>query len=90
LHAKTPEEVWRARRPLTLHERECFQATAEQFRTDARIEKGLPIQVPLTRITQAAVDRVAFSRALVAHDLLLFRRRRIPPRIIWQKLAIEA
>jgi transposase InsO family protein len=89
LHGKTPEEVWQARRPLTSHERECFRATAEQFRTEARIEKGLPAHEPLTRIEQAAVDRVAFSRALVAHDLLLFRRRRIPPPIIWQKVAID-
>jgi transposase InsO family protein len=89
LHGKTPDEVWQARRPLTLHERDCFQATAQQFRTEATIEKGLPTHETLTRIEQAAVDRVAFSRALVAHDLLLFRRRRIPPHIHWQKVAIE-
>ena len=87
LHGATPDQVWQTRRPLTTEERAAFQATVEQFRTEARVERGLPAHGPLTRTEQAAVDRVALRRALVAHDLLLFRRRRIPPRISRPKLA---
>jgi hypothetical protein len=89
LHGLTPEQVWEARPLLTPHERADFLATVNTLRTAARVEQGLPAQEVLTRRKQAAVDRVAFRRALVAHDLLLFRRRRIPPRIRRPKLATE-
>lgn len=89
LHGLTPEQVWQARGSLTAQDRAAFQDTVEQFRTGTRIERGLPAREPLTRTQQAAVDRVALRRALVAHDLLLFRRRRIPPRIGRPKVAIE-
>jgi transposase InsO family protein len=89
LHGLTPDQVWQARGPLTAEDRDRFQATVEQFRTEARVEQGLPAEEPLTRLQQAAVDRVAFRRALVAHDLLLFRRRQIPPRIGRPKVATK-
>jgi len=89
LHGLTPEQVWAARAPVTAQERAAFQATVDRLRTEARVEQDLPAQAVLTRRQQAAVDRVAFRRALVAHDLLVFRRRRIPPRISRPKLATE-
>jgi transposase InsO family protein len=89
LRGATPDEVWQPRRPLTDAERTAFRATVDQFRTEARLERGLPSSESLTRGQQAAVDRVAFRRALVAHDLLLFRRRRIPPQISRPKVATK-
>jgi transposase len=90
LHGQSPQQAWDARTPLTAEERNVFAATLAQCQTEARLERGLHPEQPLTRAQQAAVDRVAFSRALVAHDLLLFRRRRIPPKITRPKLAIQA
>lgn len=89
LAGATPEQVWQARRPLTADERLAFQASVAQFRIEERTQRQLPIEEPLSRTEQAAVDRAAFRRALVAHDLLLFRRRRIPPRITRPKLATK-
>jgi transposase-like protein len=88
LHGRTPQHVWDSRLPLDMDHRERFETTVELRQTEARLELGLAIDEPLTRAEQAAVDRVALSRALVAHDLLLFRRRRIPPRITRPKVAI--
>lgn len=89
LHGLTPEQVWETRPLLTTQERATFQATVHRLRSEARIEQDLAAQEVLPRRQQAAVDRVAFRRALVAHDLLLFRRRRIPPRISRPKLATK-
>jgi transposase InsO family protein len=89
LHGLTPEQVWESRSRLTPTDRAAFQETVEELRTQARLELSRPAQGLLTRGLQATVDRVAFRRALVAHDLLLFRRRRIPPRISRPKLATK-
>jgi transposase InsO family protein len=89
LAGQTPDQVWAARRPLTAAARALFQATVEQFRQDERAARRVPTEAFLTRTEQAAVDRVAIPRALVAHDLLLFRRRRILPRITRPKLATK-
>ena len=89
LHGKTPDQVWDARRQLSMAEHVLFQATVEKFRREERTNRDLPADEPLTRTEQAAVDRVALRRALVAHDLLLFRRRRIPPQIKRPKMATK-
>jgi hypothetical protein len=81
LQGLTPEQVWEARTALAAEERASFQATVEHHRREERSRRGLPMEGVLCRTEQAAIDRVAYRRALVAHDLLLFRRRRIPPRI---------
>jgi transposase InsO family protein len=81
LRGLTPEHVWEARRLLTAEEREAFRVTVEQYRRGEREARRLPVEGLLSRGEEASVDRVAFRRALLAHDLLLFRRRRIPPRI---------
>ena len=88
LRGRTPLEAWQWRRPLTTAEQDQFRATVAQYRTEARHAHGLPIGAPLTRSLQAEVDREAIRRALVAHDLLLFQRRSIPPKITRAKLAI--
>jgi transposase InsO family protein len=89
LNGLTPEHVWEARRLLTAEEREVFGATVEQYRRGEREARRLPAEELLRRREEASVDRVAFRRALVTHDLLLFRRRRIPPRISRPKSAAE-
>jgi transposase InsO family protein len=81
LKGRTPEEVWQSRAALPADSRAAFQITVEQNRREERISRGLSEVDPLSRSEQASVDRVAYRRALVAHELLLFRRRRIPPRI---------
>ena len=81
LHGLTPQQVWDARPPLCPDQRTRFDASVAQFQTEARQQRGLSAREPLTRAEQPSVDRVALRRALVAHDLLLFRRRRIPPPI---------
>ena len=78
LHGATPEEVWHSRPPLTAPERADFRASVAGFQDQARWDQHLPLAGELCRSDQAAVDRIALRRALVAHDLLWFRRRRIP------------
>jgi hypothetical protein len=89
LHGLTPQQVWDARQPLSADERQRFDATLTQLQIEARTERGLTADEPLNRAEQAAVDRAAIRRALVAHELLLFRRRSIPPQITRPKVAIE-
>ena len=89
LKGQTPEEVWESRVALTVDERTAFHATVEQYRTEERNQRGLPADAVLSRTEQARVDRVAYRRALVAHDLLVFRRRRILPRITRPKVTSE-
>jgi hypothetical protein len=89
LKGHTPEQVWESRRALTAEERAAFQATVELYRQDERLGRGLPVEGELNRKQQASVDRVANRRALVAHDLLLFRRRRILPPIKRPKVTSE-
>ena len=50
-----------------------FQAAVEHYRRQERSQRGLPADGVLPRTEQAAMDRAAYRRALVAHDLLLFR-----------------
>src|SRR5207249_11314403 len=76
--AATPEEVWHSRPPRTAPERADFRASVAGFQDQARWDQHLPLAGELCCSDQAAVDRIALRRALVAHDLLWFRRRRIP------------
>jgi transposase InsO family protein len=89
LHGRTPEQVWETRPWLIDDDRAAFQATVEQYRSEERSCRAWPTEKVLSRTEQAAVDRIALRRALVAHDLLLFRRRRIPPQITRPKSAVE-
>jgi transposase InsO family protein len=78
LRGATPDDVWFQRRPLTEYERDLFQVTVRDLQCDVRAEKCLPLIGELSRTDQASVDRIAIRRALVAHDLLVFRRKSIP------------
>jgi transposase InsO family protein len=89
LHGARPDEVWEARQPWTVEERARWQATVAHSRADAWSEKAPLPTAPVDHWTEAAVDRVALRRALVAHDLLWFRRRRIPAQIKRPKTAIR-
>jgi len=90
LHGATPDQAWHARPPLTAEDRAQFQATVARLRIEARQEKGIDLAAELSRVEQAKVDRVALRRALVAHDLLLFRRRTIPAPIERPKVTSRA
>jgi hypothetical protein len=59
----------------------------ERCQAEARQEQGWPADEELSHWDQAAVDRVALQRALVAHDLLWFTRRSIPAPIERPKAA---
>jgi hypothetical protein len=87
LHGSTPQQVWDTRPPLTADDRARFDATLAQYRLEERTHRGWSADASLTRAQQAALDRVALRRALVALDLLVFRRRRILPRITRPKPA---
>lgn len=87
LHGATPNEVWHNRSPLRLAEHDAFLTTLAQLQRQARDTQGLPPLALLSRNDQAAVDRLAIPRALVAHDLLLFRRKTIPAPITRLKVA---
>jgi putative transposase len=87
LGGRTPQEVWQARSPLCPQQQAQFRERVEEERRRERQARGWSEHAPLTRTQQASVDRLAFSRALVAHDLLLFRRRRILPQISRPKSA---
>jgi transposase InsO family protein len=89
LHGRTPADVWQSRSPLCPDEHDHFQVAVAQFRSEERLLHGWTDADELTRTEQATIDRAAFRRALVAHDLLLFRRRRILPPIPKPKPAIN-
>jgi hypothetical protein len=80
LHDPAPNEAWDTRPRRTMEQRDAFQRSVEQYREQARARQDLP-PGPMDHWTEAAVDREALPRALVAHDLLLFTRRSIPARI---------
>jgi transposase InsO family protein len=83
----TPEEAWEARRRWSQAERPSFQETYRCMEREARTQGGIAMDQVLDHYAQAVLDREAIRRALVAHDLLLFRRRRIPLPIPRKKVA---
>jgi hypothetical protein len=74
---------------LSQQQRDQFGATVQRLQDDTRAEKCLPLVGELSRTDQAAVDRVAIRRALVAHDLLVFRRKSIPAPIERPRVTFE-
>jgi hypothetical protein len=72
LRGPTPEEAWQGLQPVGLEERVAFAQSVERLEGEARAEQGYPVEGPLGRVAQAAVDRAAVRRALVAHRLLRF------------------
>jgi transposase InsO family protein len=78
----TPDEAWRARTEGEADERRSLADSLERERREARAEHGGLPGIPLTPWMEASIERVAISRALVACNLLTFRRRRITLPII--------
>jgi transposase InsO family protein len=66
----TPDEVWQGRRALSAVERAAFQETVRREEDQARREAGCPVGVVHNPAVQAALNRVALRRALMAHGLL--------------------
>lgn len=75
LHGPVPEETWQAREPLMPEERRSFSQSVHQLEQEARQEQGYALATSLEPMAQAAVNRVALQRALVAHNLLYIRLR---------------
>ena len=78
LQGQTPADAWASRSAITDSERVCFELTVNRQRSMARSELGLEQETQLNHWEDSAVDRKAIERALVEHDYLLFRGRRIP------------
>ena len=74
----SPEKAWGARKPVTSIERARFLDRADRERARALAEAKAAGQDFESRSVNAAVERTAVSRALVAHGLLQIRRRSIP------------
>jgi transposase InsO family protein len=87
LRGPTPDEAWAARCAVRAAERDAFRATVATWRPEARRERGQSETEEGTEAERRGVDRVAIRRALVAHGLLLFTRRRTPLPIRSQKTA---
>jgi transposase InsO family protein len=83
----TPDQAWDQRHPITAAQRVAFQAALDQEQMRAREEEGYDLHSVLGYHDQAALDRVAIRRALVALGVLLFSRRRITLPINAKKVA---
>ena len=83
----TPDQAWEQRQRITAEQRAAFKTSLEQEQIRVRQEEGYDLQSSLAYHDQAALDRVAIRRALVALGVLLFSRRRIPLPIKLKKVA---
>jgi hypothetical protein len=82
LGGRTPAEVWAGRPPLAQEKRVSFQPAVERNRYLVRNDWNIAQEEILDHWQNARLDRQAIERALVEHDYLLFRGRRIPLTII--------
>jgi transposase InsO family protein len=87
LHGRTPVEAWATRASISEVERVRFELAVDRERMTARSESGIALDENLDHWQEAEVDRVAVSRALVGHDYLLYRRRRVPQTFRGRKVA---
>jgi hypothetical protein len=78
-NADTPDIAWALRSPISAEDRSAFATSVQQIETEERQLRQQPLLegIPLGPKDQKSCRRVAISRALVAHGLLSFRRRRI-------------
>jgi transposase InsO family protein len=83
----TPAEAWVMRNPITAVERMRFAIAVDCHRLVERVDQRIGSDEALDHWCDSAVDRKAIERVLVAHDYLLFSRRRIPLRIKSRKVA---
>ena len=77
-HSGVAEELWLSRSAIGAEARAAFAATVERERLAALVERGLSPDQPIAKLLARAVNRDAIRRALVAHDILHFKRRLIP------------
>jgi hypothetical protein len=90
LNGPSPKTAWEGRQRVSDALRLSFNETYIRLEKEARVELGFPPDKDPDPASQAKIDRVAIPRALVAHDLLFFRRRRISPPIkarFWRKIS---
>ena len=73
----TAQQLWNERPTLNDTQRALFQHAVNLNREHVRLTDGWPLLGPLPSAHERAIDRHAIRRALVEHDYLLFRRRRI-------------
>lgn len=90
-HADTPDIAFIEREPINNQDRIAFHTSVQQFETQERQQRQQQLLqgVPLGPKDQKSCRRVAISRALVAHGLLSFRRRRITlpiKRVVWSNV----
>jgi transposase InsO family protein len=78
LRGPTPAETWALRTAISPAERLQFQVTVDRHRYQVRTHERIDATKDLNHWESSAVDRKAIQHALVEHDYLLFRRRRIP------------
>lgn len=78
LRGRTPDEVWTQQTRVSDVERVRFELAVERHRYRARHELWADPEQPLDQWQESKVDRKALERALVEHDYLLFRGRRVP------------
>lgn len=88
----TPDIAWIERQPITAEDRAAFATLVQQFEHEARLDKqkALLEGMPIGPKDSACCRRQAISRALVRHDLLSFRRRRITlpiHRVVWSNIS---
>lgn len=74
---RSPREAWHDRLALSESERERFRAAYRTCYARERTRHGWLDGIRLQHVEQAALDRVAITRALVDCGFLWFRRRRI-------------
>jgi transposase InsO family protein len=77
-HGPVREQLWNSRKQLTDAEREAFRTLVAQLECEERRLGGSPEARAPDHYDQAALDREAIRRALVAHGYLWFTRRRLP------------
>lgn len=82
----SPTDRWESRMAISDDERErfmnCYRAHLQRERRACGIDAGVRLQ----HYEQAAVDRLAITRALIEHGYLDIRRRRIPLRVSKRKV----
>ena len=84
-YRETPDHYFQRRVAISEEERREFQACYEKHEKSGRAERGYFESMELSVQQQAAVDRVALSKALLDTGCLEFRRRRITPPIFARK-----
>lgn len=90
-NADTPDTAWVARSPVSTENRAAFAACVQHVEAEERHQRQQQLLegIPLGPRDEKSCRRVAISRALVAHGLLSFRRRRFAlpiNRAVWSNV----